>query len=139
MADRDNVVIARLLANSRQIEQRIAQLDERIVALDRQLSVNERILETVEIEERYYDDLFSDDEYEREDYPSSDDSTEYSDDETVVYYDARSDDGYGSDMSDASTVVVMDEWEDPYKTPMRGYQLYYPAHLDEGFEILENL
>lgn len=137
MVDQHDRLVDQLLASSRVIEARIARLDERILALDRQLAVNERILETVNIEPEYMDDLFSDDEYEREDYPSSDDSSDDSDDDTVVYHDARSDDGYESDVSDDDTVVC--EWVNPYRTPERRYQLYYPAYLDEGLEILENI
>lgn len=131
---RDDEIVDRLIDHSRYIGTRIARLDEQIAALDRQLRRNEELLAHVNIEQQYIDNLFSDDEYEHEDYPSSDDE---SDDSTVVYHDARDDDGYESDMSTASTVVV--PWTDPYQTPDRAYHIYYPNHLDEGLEILENL
>lgn len=123
----DQLVAMRLMEFNEDIDLRIERLNRRIEVLNQQIAVNDAQLAALpnpwpDVYEG--DDLFEenqrDDEnilggFEYEEYPDSDSDGD----------------------SDAETVV--EAWEDPSKTPNRGYSVYYPRYLDEGLDVLEDM
>ena len=135
--------------NSGLIE-RINGLNRRIAQLDAQIRASDRILNGIRGDEErdgYESSSESSSgievttrssEYEREDFPSS------SDDETVAY-DAYYDPVEVDSDSDDDTETVVEEWHDPFVTPIRRESTlghWYMADMSDietGLEFLDNL
>lgn len=133
---------------NRELLGRLDRLNHRIVLLDEQIRVNDRIIRG--INSRYDLDGYesssssevevvtrSSHGYEREDYPDS------SDDSTVAYnafdHGVLERNPYDSD-DDSETVV--EEWTDPFITPVRrelALGQWYMEDLDDGLDILDDL
>lgn len=114
---------------SDELEDTIRLLDLRMRSLSEQMEIADRIL----------NDLGEDDVYDQFNADLSDvDSYDAdSDVDTIAYYTADENRYYIDDDEDDDTETVVGDWDDPYLSPERMFNIVIPDDLEAGLEFLE--
>lgn len=114
-----------------EFEQVLRRFNERLDRLNEQLEQADRILASL--------DRHDNDGFEREEIADSDD-----DEGSVATVDAVTGAINEFDCDDSDCETVAEDWNDPYRTPVRVYQhihadIIIPDNLEDGLEFLDEL
>lgn len=110
-----------------EFEQVLRGFNERLNRLNEQLEQADRILASL--------DRHDNDGFEREEIADSDD-----DEGSVATVDVFTGAANEIDCDDSDCETVAEDWNDPYRTPVRVYQhIIIPDDVEDGLEFLDEL